>query len=57
MLGHPVEQLVSQSVGDLKKPAFRLLSEDEAEVLKAEIVARDELAGGVTRASCNASAL
>jgi hypothetical protein len=33
------------------------VSEHEAEVLKAEIVARDELAGGVTRASCNASAL
>ncbi|MGD1061658.1 MAG: hypothetical protein ABR860_00230 [Terracidiphilus sp.] len=52
MLGHPVEQLVSQSVGDLKKPAFRLLSEDEAEVLKAEIVARNELAGGVIRHVC-----
>jgi hypothetical protein len=32
------------------------LSEHEAEVLKAEIVAR-ELAGRVTRASCDASAL
>lgn len=52
MLGNPVEQLLSQSVGDLTKPAFRLLSEDEAEVLKAEIVARDELAGGVIRHVC-----
>jgi len=52
MLGYPVEQLLSQSVGDLTKPAFRLLSEDEAEVLKAEIVARDELAGGVIGHVC-----
>lgn len=48
----PVEQLLSQSVGDLKRPAFRLLSQDEAEVLKAEIFARNELAGGDIRHVC-----
>jgi hypothetical protein len=57
MWGHPVKQLLSQSVGDLKKPAFRLLSKDEAEVLKAEIVARDELAGGNIRHVCAETAI